>query len=55
MIESNLVGGRQDHVPGKPLVYGQSVTDACLGWDESSQVIRRLSDCVRMRREKLKK
>jgi len=32
MIESHLVAGRQDILPGRPLVYGQSVTDACIGW-----------------------
>ena len=35
MIESNLIAGAQNLVPGKPLVYGQSITDACLGWDET--------------------
>src|SRR5881394_3895021 len=34
MIESHLVGGRQDQTPGKPLTYGQSITDACLAWDD---------------------
>ena len=33
MIESHLVGGRQDLVPGRALTYGQSITDACLGWE----------------------
>ncbi len=50
MIESNLVGGRQDHVPGKPLVYGQSVTDACLGWDASVPILERLAEAVAARR-----
>ena len=35
MIESNLVEGNQKIEPDKPLVYGQSVTDACLGWDDT--------------------
>ena len=35
MVESHLVAGRQDLVPGKPLVYGQSITDACIDWDTS--------------------
>ena len=35
MVESHLVGGRQDLVPGKPLVYGQSITDGCIDWEES--------------------
>ena len=55
MIESNLVGGRQDHVPGKPLVYGQSVTDACIGWDDSSKLLQNLADSVKRRRDVLKK
>lgn len=55
MIESNLVAGRQDHVQGKPLVYGQSVTDACIGWDDSSILLRNLSDAVKKRRDALKK
>ena len=35
MIESHLVGGRQDLGAGQPLAYGQSITDACLGWDDT--------------------
>ena len=35
MIESNLVAGSQPLVEGKPLTYGQSITDACIGWDET--------------------
>jgi len=50
MIESHLVGGRQDLVTGKPLIYGQSITDACLGWDESVKVLERLVAAVRARR-----
>ena len=50
MIESHLVAGRQDLVPGKPLVYGQSITDACLGWEDSVQVLERLAAAVRNRR-----
>lgn len=50
MIESNLVEGRQDIVPGKPLVYGQSVTDACLGWDDTVKLLERLARAVRDRR-----
>ena len=33
MIESNLVAGRQDVLPGKPLTYGQSITDGCIDWE----------------------
>jgi len=51
MIESNLVGGRQDLRPGQPLVYGQSITDGCIDWDTSVAVLERLAKAVRTRRE----
>jgi len=51
MIESHLKAGRQDCVPGKPLVYGQSITDACLGWEESVTVLETLAEAVQRRRE----
>ena len=54
MIESHLVAGRQDVVPGKPLVYGQSITDACLGWDDTVQLIATLANAS-SKRCKLKK
>ena len=38
MIESHLVAGRQDLAPGKPLRYGQSITDGCIGWDTTVEV-----------------
>src|ERR1700735_3836853 len=44
MIESNLVAGAQKPVEGKPLVYGQSMTDACIGWPETVDVLRELAD-----------
>jgi 3-deoxy-7-phosphoheptulonate synthase len=50
MVESNLVGGRQDLVPGTDLVRGQSITDACLGWEESVRLLDRLAGAVRDRR-----
>jgi 3-deoxy-7-phosphoheptulonate synthase len=50
MIESHLVAGRQDRVAGKPLVYGQSITDACLAFGDTVPVLRRLADAVRARR-----
>jgi 3-deoxy-7-phosphoheptulonate synthase len=50
MVESHLTAGRQELVPGKPLVYGQSVTDACIGWDDSVAVLEGLADAVRQRR-----
>ena len=49
MIESNLVEGRQDVVPGKKLVHGQSITDACLAWEDTKAVLADLADAVRAR------
>ncbi|MBN9018126.1 MAG: 3-deoxy-7-phosphoheptulonate synthase [Rhizobiales bacterium] len=53
MVESNLVAGRQDLVPGKPLVYGQSITDGCIDWDTSVAVLDRLAAAVEARRRVL--
>ena len=50
MIESHLVAGRQDMVPGEPLVYGQSITDGCIDWDASVTVLERLAAAVKARR-----
>ena len=50
MIESHLNPGRQDLVPGKPLAHGVSITDACIGWDATQTVLRRLAAAVRQRR-----
>lgn len=50
MVESHLVGGRQDLVPGKELTYGQSVTDGCIDWDSSVNVLEGLANAVRQRR-----
>jgi 3-deoxy-7-phosphoheptulonate synthase len=51
LLESHLVEGRQDITNGrKGLVYGQSVTDGCIGWDSTEAVIRELSAAVRTRR-----
>jgi 3-deoxy-7-phosphoheptulonate synthase len=52
MIESHLKAGRQDLVPGKPLAYGLSITDACVGWEDTRDVIEALADAVRRRRLK---
>ncbi len=46
MIESNLVEGRQDLEPGKELTYGQSITDACVGWDDTLVLLDMLSDAI---------
>ena len=43
MIESHLVAGRQDVTRNKELVYGQSITDACLGWENSTKLIETLA------------
>ena len=50
MVESHLVEGRQDLSPDKPLTYGQSVTDACINWDDSVAVMEKLAAAVRARR-----
>jgi len=50
MIESHLVEGRQDIIDGGAVTYGQSVTDACINWDDSETVMRQLSDAVKARR-----
>jgi 3-deoxy-7-phosphoheptulonate synthase len=50
MLESHLVAGRQDTAPGKALTYGQSITDACLGWDDSATLLRELAAAVARRR-----
>jgi len=52
MIESHLVEGRQDLVDGKAACYGQSITDACIGWDDTEKVLRQLADAVQQRRSK---
>lgn len=50
MIESNLVEGAQD-ISNKPLVRGQSVTDACLGWDDTVPLLEQLAESVVARRQ----
>jgi len=49
MLESNLVGGRQDYEPRKALVYGQSITDACLSFADTVPVLERLARAMRSR------
>ena len=53
MVESHLVAGRQELVPGRDLAYGQSITDGCIGWDTTVAVLDRLANAVRMRRERV--
>jgi 3-deoxy-7-phosphoheptulonate synthase len=50
MVESHLVAGRQDLQAGCELTYGQSVTDACIGWEDTVGVLDTLADAVRQRR-----
>jgi 3-deoxy-7-phosphoheptulonate synthase len=47
MIESNINPGRQEHVPGKALSYGVSITDECIGWDQTVQVIEAMASAHR--------
>src|SRR6201996_46466 len=49
MLESNLVAGAQKFVAGKPLVYGQSITDACIDWSETHGLLTDLAAAVRSR------
>jgi 3-deoxy-7-phosphoheptulonate synthase len=51
MVESHLVAGRQDLKPGQPLTYGQSITDACLGWEDSVKLLDILATGVEQRRK----
>lgn len=52
MIESHINEGRQDHTPGCKLEYGKSITDACLGWDDTLAVLDTLAESVKARRFK---
>ena len=49
MMESNLVEGRQDVIPGQKLTYGQSVTDACIAWETTEVLLNELAEAVRQR------
>jgi 3-deoxy-7-phosphoheptulonate synthase len=51
MMESFLVDGRQDVESGSPLVYGQSITDACISWERTQPLLAELADAVRARRD----
>ncbi|MEA3276866.1 MAG: 3-deoxy-7-phosphoheptulonate synthase AroG [Pseudomonadota bacterium] len=51
MIESHLVGGHQDLSPEQDLVYGQSITDACVGWDDTIPMLKELAEGTARRRE----
>lgn len=51
MVESHLVGGRQDLIEGQALTYGQSITDGCIDWAQSEAVLAVLSQSVKARRQ----
>ena len=51
MIESHLVAGRQDVVPGMRLTYGQSITDGCIDWETTVPMLEQLADAVAARRQ----
>ena len=50
MLESNLKAGRQNVTPGTPLAYGQSITDECIGWDDTVNVLEMLARAVNQSR-----
>ncbi|MEI8303692.1 MAG: 3-deoxy-7-phosphoheptulonate synthase AroG [Burkholderiales bacterium] len=50
MVESHLVAGRQDLVAGRPLTHGQSITDGCIGWEDTLGCLEHLAQSVRDRR-----
>ena len=51
MIESHLVEGRQNVVQGEPLTYGQSITDACISWEDTEKVLTSLAEAASKRRK----
>ena len=51
MVESHLVEGRQDLVDGKAATYGQSITDACIGWQDTETLLAKLNDAVKVRNQ----
>ena len=51
MIESHLVAGRQDVVPGVALTYGQSITDGCIDWETTVPALNLLAEAVLARRQ----
>jgi 3-deoxy-7-phosphoheptulonate synthase len=53
MLESNLAEGRQDYVPGLAAKYGQSITDACISFEQTEPVLMNLAKAVRARRTAL--
>lgn len=54
MIESHLVEGRQNIVDGKVETYGQSITDACVGWEDTVTLLEQFAQAVQARRKSAK-
>jgi 3-deoxy-7-phosphoheptulonate synthase len=54
MVESNIVEGQQKVIEGKPLTYGQSITDGCIGWEDTETILYDLAQAVSSRRSGLK-
>ena len=54
MLESHLVEGRQNLTSGHPLVYGQSITDGCLAWEDTAELLEGLAHAVQTRRAQVK-
>jgi 3-deoxy-7-phosphoheptulonate synthase len=52
MMQSHMQAGRQDLITAKALEYGASITDGCVGWEESRAVLDELAEAVRKRRVK---
>jgi len=52
MVESHLVAGQQSQKPGVELTYGQSITDGCIGWDDTEKMLTVLAEAVASRRSK---
>ena len=51
MLESHLKEGKQSHDGSSPLVYGQSITDACMSWEQTEPLLETLAASVKARRE----
>ncbi|MYI61296.1 MAG: 3-deoxy-7-phosphoheptulonate synthase, partial [Gemmatimonadetes bacterium] len=52
MLESHLIEGNQKQQASSELIYGQSITDACIGWEDTVEVLEELAAAVRTQRQK---
>jgi len=50
MIESNLIPGSQKIISGKPMTYGKSITDGCIGWEETERILAKLSQAIKKKK-----